>query len=79
MTLIYFVPGSFALESPCDTAFVEVVDGNFNGYFITGNYFDEIHSELTRNLSCYYMLVGKLNFKGSIGCLKMKKNFSKTC
>ena len=53
--------------APGYAALSKVVNRHLYGYLITGQYSYIVHSELTRNMSCYYMLVGKLDFEGRIG------------
>ena len=53
--------------SPCDAAFIKVVNGNLYGYLITGQNSDIVHSKLSRYVSRYYMLIGKLYLKGRVG------------
>ena len=61
------------LCTPSDAAFCEVVNRNLNRYLVTGQYSDIIHSELSRNVSRYYMLVGKLYLEGRVGeCLNYR-------
>ena len=61
---------SLLLCTPGYASFCEVVNRNLNGNAVTGQYSDIVHSKLSRNMSSYYMLVGKLYLEGSIGqCL----------
>ena len=72
---IPFLIFSFALLfcAPGYAALSKVVNRHFYGYLITGQYSYIIHSELSRNVSCYYMLVGKLYLEGRVGqCLNYR-------
>ena len=56
--------------SPGDASLGQVVDRNLDGYSVTRQYSDIVHSELSRDMSRYYMLVGKLYLEGRVGqCL----------
>ena len=57
---------SLLLCTPSDTAFGKVVNRYLNGYSVTGQYSYIVNSELSRNMSCYDMLVGKLYLEGGI-------------
>ena len=58
------------LCTPSDSALGEVVNRNLNGYLIAGQYSDIIHSELSGNMSVYYMSVGELYLEVGVGqCL----------
>ena len=60
-------------SAPCDSSLIEVVYRHLNGNLVTGQYSDIIHSELSRNVSRYYMLVGKLYLEGRVGeCLNYR-------
>ena len=65
---IPFLIFSFALLfcAPGYAALSKVVNRHFYGYLVTGQYSYIIHSELTRNVSSYYMLIGKLDFEGRV-------------
>jgi len=52
--------------SPCDTSLGKVIDRNFDRNLITGENLDIIHTELTRNMCCYNMLIRKLYLKYGI-------------
>ena len=61
---------SLLLCTPCDASLGQVVYRNLNGYAITRQYSDIVHSKLTGNMSRYDMPIGKLHFEGRIGqCL----------
>ena len=66
--LLLLVAGLFC--APGYAALSKVIYRHFYGYLVTRQYSYIIHSELARNVSCYYMLVGKLYFEGRVGqCL----------
>ena len=52
--------------APGNSAFIEVVYGNLNGHVVTRQYFNIIHSQLSRYMSRYYMLIGKLDFEDCV-------------
>ncbi len=58
---------SLLLCTPGYAAFVEVVYRNLNGYAVTGQNSDIVHTKLSRNMSRYDMLVGKLYLEGGVG------------
>ena len=58
---------SLLLCTPGYASLVEVVYRYLNGYTVTGQYSNIVHSELSRNMSCYDMLIGKLYLEGGIG------------
>ena len=57
---------SLLLCTPGYASLVEVVYRYLNGYTVTGQYSNIVHSKLSRNMSCYDMLVGKLYLEGGI-------------
>ena len=64
---------SLLLCTPGYAAFIEVVYRYLNGYAVTGQNSDIVHSELSRDMSRYYMLVGKLYLEGRVGqCLNYR-------
>ena len=58
---------SLLLCTPSDSSLVEVVYRHLNGYAVTGQNSDIIHSELSRNMSSNYMLIRELYFEGRVG------------
>ena len=57
-------------RTPGDATLVEVVNRNLNGHAVTGQNFDIIHTQLTRNMRRYDVLIGKLDLEGCVGqCL----------
>ena len=58
---------SLLLCTPSDSSLVEVVYRYLNGYAVTGQNSDIVHTKLSRNMSRYDMLVGKLDLEGCIG------------
>ena len=57
-------------RTPSDASLVQVIDRNFNGNAVTGQYLDIIHTQLTRDMSNYDVLVGQLYLEGRVGqCL----------
>ena len=70
LTFIGYQPFLNLFRTPGDTALFQVVNGNLNGYLVTGQNFDIIHTQLTRNMRRYDVLIGKLDLEGCIGqCL----------
>ena len=64
---------SLLLCAPGYASFVEVVNRNLYGYAVTGQNSYIIHSELSRNMSSYYMLIGKLYLEDRVGqCLNYR-------
>ena len=57
---------SLLLCTPSDSSLIEIVYRHLNGYLITGQNSDIVHTKLSRNVSCYYMLVGKLYLEGCV-------------
>ncbi len=53
-------------RTPGYTALGKVVDRYLNGNLVSRQYSNIVHSKLTRNMSCYYMPVGKLYFEGRV-------------
>ena len=68
-------PTAFAVSvllfcSPGYSAFIEVVYRHLNSNLITRQNSDIVHAELSRYVSRYDMLVGKLHLEGGVGkCL----------
>ena len=61
---------SLLLCTPGYASLCEVVNRNLYGHTVTRQYSDIVHSELARNMSRYYMLIGKLYLEGGVGqCL----------
>ena len=58
---------SLLLCTPGYAAFVEVVYRNLNGHAVTGQNSDIVHTKLSRNVSRYDVLVGKLYLEGGVG------------
>ena len=64
---------SLLLCTPGYATLGEIVNRNLNGYSVTRQYSDIVHSELSRDVSRYYMLVGKLYLEGRVGqCLNYR-------
>ena len=64
---------SLLLCTPGYAAFGQVIDRDLYGHLIARQYSNIIHSKLSRNVSCYYMLVGKLYLEGRVGqCLNYR-------
>ena len=57
---------SLLLCTPGYAALCKIVNRNLDGYLITRQNSDIVHSELTRYVSSHYMLIGKLYFEGSV-------------
>ena len=56
--------------TPSDASLGQVINRNLNGYAIAGQNFNIVHAKLSRNMGCYHMSVGKLDFEASVGqCL----------
>ena len=63
--------GSDLFCSPRYPAFGEIVYGNLNGYLITRQYANIVHSQLPGYMGHYYVPIGELDLEGCIGqCLK---------
>ena len=61
---------SLLLCTPGYASLRKVVNRDLDGNLITRQNSDIVHSELARDMSSYYMLIGKLYFEGRIGqCL----------
>ena len=61
---------SLLLCTPSDASFGQVVYRHLNGYAVTGQYSDIVHSKLTGNMGSYDVSIRKLHFEGRIGqCL----------
>ena len=61
---------SLLLCTPSDASFGQVIDRDFYGNAVTGQNSDIVHSKLSRDMSRYDMLIGKLYLEGRIGqCL----------
>ena len=57
-------------RTPSDATLVKVIDRDFNGNAVTGQYLDIIHTQLTRDVSDNDMLIGQLYLEGCVGqCL----------
>ena len=64
---------SLLLCTPGYATLGEIVNRNLDGYSVTRQYSDIVHSELSRDMSRYYMLVGKLYLEGRVGqCLNYR-------
>ena len=64
---------SLLLGSPGYTSLCEIVNRDLNGNLVTRQYSDIVHSELSRDVSRYYMLIGKLYLEGRVGqCLNYR-------
>jgi len=57
---------SLLLCTPSDACFGQVVDRNLYGDAVTGQNSDIVHSKLSRYVSRYYMLIGKLYLEGRV-------------
>ena len=67
---LLYLDSAILLCSPGDTSLGQVIDRNLDGHAVTGQYSDIIHAKLSRNMSRYYMAVGKLYLEGGVGkCL----------
>ena len=53
-------------RTPGYAALGQVIDRNLYGHLIARQYSNIIHSKLTRNVSRYYMAVGKLYLEGRV-------------
>ena len=61
------------LGSPCDATLCEVIYRNLNCYVVAGENSNIVNSELTRNMSCHDVTVGKLYLEGRVGqCLNYR-------
>ena len=61
---------SLLLCTPGYATLGKIVNRYLDGYSVTRQYSDIVHSELSRDVSRYYMLVGKLYLEGRVGqCL----------
>ena len=61
---------SLLLCTPGNASFGEVVNRNLNRNAVARQYSYIVHSQLTRDMSRYYMLIGKLYLEGRVGqCL----------
>ena len=58
---------SLLLGTPGYTSLCEVVYGNLYGHLLSRQDSYIVHSELSRNMSRYYMPIGKLHLEGRIG------------
>ena len=54
------------LASPCDPALGQVIRRHLNGYFVTGQDLNEIHSELAGNVCQNGVSVADVNFEHSV-------------
>ena len=64
---------SLLLCTPGYATLGEIVNRNLDGYSVTRQYSDIVHSELSRDVSRYYMLIGKLYLEGRVGqCLNYR-------
>ena len=54
------------LASPCDPALGQVIRRHLNGYFVTGQDLNEIHSELAGNMCQNVVSVANVNFEHRI-------------
>ena len=57
---------SLLLCTPGYAPFIEVVNRYLNSYAVTGQYSDIVHTKLSRNMSGYYVTVGKLYLEGRV-------------
>jgi hypothetical protein len=57
---------SLLLCTPGYATLGKIVNRNLNGYSVTRQYSDIVHSELSRNMSRYYMPIGKLYLEGRV-------------
>ena len=55
------------LCTPGYTALAGIIDRHLNSYLIAGQYFDIVHSKLSRDMCCYHIVVGKLYLEGRVG------------
>ena len=64
---------SLLLGTPGYTTLGEIVNRYLYGNLVSRQYSDIVHSELARDMSCYYMLIGKLHLEGRVGqCLNYR-------
>ena len=54
------------LTSPGDPTLSQIIGRHLNGYFVTGQDLNEIHSELAGNVCQYGVSVANVNFEHSI-------------
>ena len=54
------------LSTPCDTAFAGVINRDLNRYLIARQYLNIVHSQLTRNMSRYDILIRELYLEGRV-------------
>ena len=57
---------SLLLCTPGYATLVEIVNRDLNGYAVTGQYSDIVHTKLSRYVCRYYMAVGKLYLEGCV-------------
>ena len=57
---------SLLLCTPGYATLGKIVNRYLDGYSVTRQYSDIVHSELSRDVSRYYMLVGKLYLEGGV-------------
>ena len=58
---------SFLLCTPGNASLRKVIYRHLDGYAVTGQNSDIVHSQLSRDMSRYYMPIGKLYLEGGIG------------
>ena len=64
--ILLYQPFLILLCTPGYAALIEVVYRYLNSYAVTGQYSDIVHTKLSRNVSRYYMPVGKLYLEGRV-------------
>ena len=57
---------SFLLCTPGNASLRKVIYRHLDGYAVTGQNSDIVHSQLSRDMSRYYMPIGKLDLEGGV-------------
>ena len=58
---------SFLLCTPGNASLGQVVDRNLDGYAVTGQYSDIVHTKLSGNMGRYDVPIRKLDLEGCVG------------
>ena len=66
--IIPFLSLAFGLlRTPGDSSLAGVIDRHLNSYLVTGQNLNIVHSQLSRYMGRYNILIGKLYLEGRVG------------
>ncbi len=66
LTFIGYQPFLNLFRTPGDTTLIQIVNGNLNGYLVTGQNLDIIHTQLSGNMGRDHVPVRQLDLEGGV-------------